>query len=89
MGETPFFATGIGITPDFAFPIISPDSPIPNSKTQAIVYANGAGFSRARDVNSAADTENYIALKFANEVSDKRKNEIISKLRTYLNSKNS
>lgn len=88
-GSTPYFVVGKGITPDFAFPIISADSPIPNTSTQAIIYTNASGYARIKQANAGAPVENYIALGFKDGTSQDRKDQIVSEMDQYAQSQTS
>lgn len=83
IGTTPVFVTGIGITPDFAFPIISQDAAIPNADSQAIVYLNDAGYSRIKSANMGSDTEDYVAFKFTHSADASVRSSILKKLQDF------
>ncbi|MCC3161094.1 MAG: hypothetical protein K4H23_05160 [Mollicutes bacterium PWAP] len=70
VGNIKYLAIGKGTQPDFAFPIIDEQNPIPNSQTQAIIFTNNSGFERILDSYRGNNQENYIAVKF-NENADK------------------
>lgn len=85
IGSTPVFVTGIGITPDFAFPIISQDVAVPNSNNQAIIYLNNAGYHRIKDANPGSDTENYIALKFTDDATEADRADVVNSVNEFAN----
>ena len=58
-----YFVTGIGATPDTAYPIISSKNPIVNMDTQAILYTNKSGYNRFSEAFSTAEDESYLAIK--------------------------
>ena len=66
--NTPYFIVGIGTTPDFSFPIISQENPIPDTKSQAILFVNKNGFKRIEDAFRNNQRENYIAYRFKDNV---------------------
>jgi hypothetical protein len=81
MENTPYFVTGIGTTPDFIFPIISQESPIPDTQRQAEIFVNKKGMSRAKDSFRGANEENYLAGKFKAKLSQGKINEQITKIK--------
>lgn len=83
LGQTPFFVVGTGITPDFAFPIISHDLLIPNTNSQGIIYVNKAGYDRIYQANSSSPVENYIAFRFNSQVNKNEQEKIIKELNEY------
>lgn len=77
---TEYLIIGCGITPDFIYPIVSLEKPIPNPKKEAIVWTNNNGYKRIEDSFRSNPTEKYIVGKFKNgvnqqEVLDKINNE--------------
>ncbi len=67
--QTPYIITGIGTTPDFSFPIINQQNPLPNTKTQALMFTNDHGYRRIEDAFRGNQRENYLAYRFAKGVS--------------------
>ncbi len=65
----PFIITGIGVTPDFAYPIIDEKHPTIDPKNQALVYVNQRGFQRTVDSFRTNPKENYISVRFHGNVS--------------------
>ncbi|MCR8613017.1 MAG: ABC transporter permease [Mycoplasma sp.] len=64
MQSSLFLVKGIGITPDFSYPIIDYNNPVPSSETQGIVTLNRAGYDRTLDAFRTNPTENYLAFRF-------------------------
>ena len=79
--NTPFIITGIGTTPDFSFPIIDNKHPSPNTQNEAIVFVNNRGFERVTDAFRTNPKENYISLKFHNNVTQEQKAVILTSIR--------
>lgn len=76
-----YIIIGTGNAPDFAFPIISPTSPIPNPKLQAIVYMNESGFN-SLGLN-AASIDSYYSYQVKNQTVGQgvaKINEVLSNL---------
>ena len=69
--ETFFIISGFGLSPDYAFPIVSSISPIPNPKKQVIVYLNSDTFNSLNI--SSVNIDSYYSFS-SNSKSD---NEII------------
>ena len=76
--QTPYIITGIGTTPDFSFPIINQQNPLPNAKTQALIFTNAHGYRRIEDAFRGNQRENYLAYKFARGVSEADKSMVMS-----------
>ncbi|NQZ29286.1 MAG: FtsX-like permease family protein [Mycoplasmatales bacterium] len=76
--QTPYIITGIGTTPDFSFPIINQQNPLPNTKTQALIFTNDHGYKRIEDAFRGNQRENYLAYKFARGVSEADKNRVMN-----------
>ena len=74
-----FIVTGIGITPDFAYPIIDAKHPIPSLKNQAIIFTNKNGYKRMLDAFRNNPQENYLAYHFKDSFKGD-KNAIIAKI---------
>lgn len=79
--KTPYIILGVGQTPDFAYPIIDEKHPIIDKKNQAIVYVNSRGFERIEDGFRANPRENYISLKFHDNVEAITKEKVINELK--------
>ncbi|MCP4336920.1 MAG: ABC transporter permease [Mycoplasma sp.] len=75
--STDYLISGIGTSPDFAFPIINQKNPLPNAKSQAILFTTNLGFKRIKDAFRNNETENYIAFKFNNHASTVIRKEIM------------
>lgn len=84
-GSSPFFVLGIGITPDFSYPIIGASNPIIDANNQAVLYANNSGYERIRQANLGSITEDYIAMNIDYKTSAIRKEEIINEISNYVN----
>ncbi|MCK5788705.1 MAG: hypothetical protein KAH32_06890 [Chlamydiia bacterium] len=69
VGTLTYFVTGIGISPDFSYPIVSPREPVVNIQKQAIIFTNQAGFMRAKSSFNSAEEENYVGLRFKENIS--------------------
>ncbi|MEG2802413.1 MAG: ABC transporter permease [Malacoplasma sp.] len=62
--ETEYIILGSGISPDFMYPIVSFDSPVPNYDKEAIIYANKNGYERTLDAFRGNNQEEFIVGKF-------------------------
>lgn len=62
--QTPYIAIGSGTTPDFSYPIIGPDKPMPNVRDEVILFTNSHGYARIEDAFRGSPKENYLAYKF-------------------------
>lgn len=71
-----FVVTGIGITPDFSYPIIDNKHPVVDVKNQAILFVNGNGYDRMKSSFKTNPQENYLAYKFKDEFKGD-KNEVM------------
>lgn len=71
-----FLISGIGLSPNFAFPVISDIAPIPNPKKQAIIYVNKSTFD-SLGINS---TDIYSYINYFSHT--KSNNEIVNELNT-------
>lgn len=78
--NTPYFIIGIGITPDFSFPIIDHTRPIPIPKDEAIVYTNSNGYLRMVDAFRNNPRENYFSIKFNGAVNESRQTQIMEEI---------
>ncbi len=76
--KTPYIITGIGTTPDFSFPIINQQNPLPNAKTQAVLFTNSHGYKRIEDGFRGNQRENYLAYKFISGISSEDKAKVMS-----------
>ncbi len=74
--QMPYFITGIGVTPDFAFPIIDHSRPIPTPEREAIVYTNLRGYQRAVDSFRSNPEENYFSIKYADQTLPEERSKI-------------
>lgn len=72
----PYFITGVGVTPDFSYPIIDETHPTIDPKNQALVYVNSRGFERAIDSFRTNPRENYISVRFHDDVPQTRRSEL-------------
>ena len=78
LGNTVFFATGIGLSPDFSYPIISSKKVIVDPKNDVVIWANPAGLSRFQeDFASSQQEENYLGLRFKDGVSESDRESIV------------
>ena len=71
-----YVVTGIGITPDFAYPIIDSHHPIPDLDNEALLYVNSSGYLRVEESFRDNLRESYFAGKFVEGISEARKIEI-------------
>ncbi|MCK5866919.1 MAG: ABC transporter permease [Mycoplasmataceae bacterium] len=78
IGTLSYFISGIGVSPDFSYPIISSRNPVVNTESQAIVFTNQSGFMRAKTSFNSAEEENYVGLKFKEDISWEKKQKIIN-----------
>jgi putative ABC transport system permease protein len=65
---TPFIITGAGITPDYIYPIINLDLPVPNPNKEAIIFANDHGYDAVLDSYRSNPVEAYLAGKVPSNV---------------------
>ena len=77
--HTPYIAIGSGITPDFSYPIIGPDKPMPDVKNEAILFTNNNGYKRIEDAFRGSPKENYLAYKFTQNAKGKE-NKILANI---------
>jgi putative ABC transport system permease protein len=63
---TKYLITGIGISPDFIYPIVSLNHLTPNSIRECINYVNDLGYSRIYDSFRSNAQENYLVCKAIN-----------------------
>ncbi len=75
--STDYLISGIGTSPDFAFPIINHKNPLPNAKNQAILFTTTSGYQRIHDAFRSNETEEYLAFKFVAGVPMAIRNEIM------------
>ncbi|MGL4947983.1 MAG: hypothetical protein ACRC42_01175 [Mycoplasma sp.] len=72
-----FLIRGTGLSPDFAFPMISPTSPMPAPEKQAIIYINNSTFNNFK--LPSADIASYYAYS-SNYLSDEEIIEVANNL---------
>ncbi len=77
----PYVIVGTGITPDMMFPIVSFESLVPNSKTEAIVYTNYSGYQKCDFSFQSMFHESFILGKY---VGNESKAEVTTKLNSYV-----
>lgn len=62
--STEYVILGSGITPDFMYPVLSFDRPVPNYDTEALVYTNDNGYARVFDAFRGNAKEEFIIGRF-------------------------
>lgn len=72
---------GSGISPDYAFPVISLTSPIPDVKKQGVIYINNSLFNFLSKINNIRNIPLSYSIKTNNNFF--KKNEIIKKLNDF------
>lgn len=78
--QTPYFIIGIGVTPDFSFPIVDQTRPIPIPQDEAIVYTNKRGYERIVDGFRHNPRENYFSFKYQEKFTASETADIIKNL---------
>lgn len=62
--NTNYLIIGSGISPDYMYPVVSFDRPVPNYNNEAIVYTNPHGYERISDAFRGNNVESFIVGKF-------------------------
>ncbi len=65
--NTEFIILGAGLSPDFMYPIVSLDKPVPNLKNEVILYLNNTGYDSIQNAFRSAPTENMLLGKFTSK----------------------
>jgi putative ABC transport system permease protein len=60
---TPYLITGIGITPDYIYPMVSLDRLTPNPENECINFVNDVGYERIFDSFRSNAQENFLVCK--------------------------
>ncbi|MCV3743706.1 ABC transporter permease [Ureaplasma sp. ES3154-GEN] len=84
---TPYLIISSSLTPNYMFPIISFESPIPNPEKEGLVYVSADGYERTFDAFRSNPVENnlYIQLKPMNSISRKQLKQTVKKFVDDLN----
>ncbi len=69
VGGSKYIVLGIGLTPDFMYPIFNAQYLMPDTTTQALLYVNDNGFNNIHDAQRSASIEQYIVAKTKSGVS--------------------
>ncbi len=81
-----YILIGEGLSPDFMYPIVSLDKPLPNLQNEVLLYLNKDGYSRVRDAYRNSETENMLLGKFKSNVKNYQAaiNEINAAAKKYM-----
>lgn len=75
-----FIIIGTGVSFENAYPIVSTDSPIPNPKTQGVIYVDDIGYNSLLYTNSSVDQDIYFAIRFNKKLTNLNKiNSVMNK----------
>ncbi len=79
--QTKYLILGVGITPEFVYPIYSFTNFIPNPVNQRIYYVNDYGYSRLREAFSTNPIETNIVGRFENRnLSQAQQKAVLNKI---------
>lgn len=69
IGSIEYLIIGVGITPDFMYPVYSVDKLVPNPQTERLYYVNTSGYNRTRTSFLTNPVEEVIVGKFNSDSS--------------------
>lgn len=75
--KTTYLIMGVGITPDFMYPIFNTTSLVPNPESQYLYYINDSGYKRIRQAFQNNPQESYIVGTFPKNSSAQNQQKII------------
>lgn len=85
--KTTYLIMGVGITPDFMYPIFNTTSLVPNPESQYLYYVNDSGYKRIRQAFQNNPQESYIVGTFPKNSSLQEQQKIIDNI-NFWSSKN-
>lgn len=85
--KTTYLIMGVGITPDFMYPIFNTTSLVPNPESQYLYYVNDSGYKRIRQAFQNNPEESYIVGTFPKNSSLQDQQKIIDNI-NFWSSKN-
>lgn len=77
IGNVKYLIMGVGITPDFMYPVFDFNSLVPNPQSEYLYYANASGYNRIRGSFLTNPVEVSIVGKFPANTSQEKQREII------------
>jgi putative ABC transport system permease protein len=77
---TKFVLVGQGLTADYAYPIFDYSRPIPDFKTQMILYVGPSGVDRFKNINKGLVATKYITGNLNNSSNSRRVLNVINKI---------
>lgn len=83
--KTYYLIMGVGITPDFMYPIFNTTSLVPNPESQYLYYVNDSGYKRIRQAFQNNPEENYIVGTFPKNSSLQDQQKIIDDINVWSN----
>lgn len=75
--KTSYLIMGVGITPDFMYPIFNTTSLVPNPESQYLYYVNDSGYKRIRQAFQNNPEESYLVGTFPKDSSLQDQQKII------------
>lgn len=75
--NTELIILGTGLSPDFMYPIVALDKPLPNLKNEVLLYLNDNGYDNIKNAFRNVTTENMLLGRFTSNVN---KEEVINKI---------
>lgn len=81
--KTTYLIMGVGITPDFMYPIFNTTSLVPNPESQYLYYINDSGYKRIRQAFQNNPQESYIVGTFPKGSSLEDQEQIINDINSW------
>ncbi|WP_052663567.1 ABC transporter permease [[Mycoplasma] testudinis] len=78
ISSTEYLILGVGITPDFMYPVFNTTSLIPDPKSQSLYYVNSSGYARIRSAFLTNPIESNLIAKFPAKSSEQQKQNILN-----------
>jgi putative ABC transport system permease protein len=79
----PIIVIGLGITPEYIYPLTTVEKINPNVAKEALIFPNSAGYKRIHTSFESNTTENYVACKFIEGLSDNTKTNILDNINVW------
>lgn len=80
ISATEYLILGVGITPDFMYPVFNGNALIPNPESQYLYYTNTSGYKRIRSAFLTNPIEANLVAKFPENATTEQRTAILEKI---------
>lgn len=80
ISATEYLILGVGITPDFMYPVFNGNALIPNPESQHLYYTNTSGYKRIRSAFLTNPIEANLVAKFPEDATTEQRTVILEKI---------